>query len=213
MLSFFRSCLFCESVWVKKDLVCSFCWKKIGEHQSLSVPQALYPFKLYRLWFWNEESDFFLRKLMQALKGGYGFRALYPWTKKLSLKLLEESTGFDKKAKPLIFIPSPPINLDERDHAWCLASALVSQTGGKRRDLLMREAKETRPQKLKTKWQRKNLSLKLKNSSWKPSSNNSYIFVDDIITTGSTAQAAFKALKSPKSFVVCVLTERGRKKN
>lgn len=218
VLSFLRSCLFCENLWVKTDAICPSCWrqiKKISEETSFSGRtfsgrSHICSFRVHRIWVWNKASNFFLKPLMYGLKGGQFLKTADRLASWLSLRLLlgMSDEGIMKKKKAdLVFIPAPARVLGQRDHAWRLAASLALHTGGKIEDVLMR-GKNFKPQKAKNKFQRKKLFMELQDSSWKSSHRNVYVFVDDVITTGATVETAYKTLGKPKYFLMAVLSDR-----
>lgn len=116
---------------------------------------------------------------------------------------------------PIIIIPSPARIIGTRDHAFCLAEALSHETGWVLLNLLEFQNLDEKTQKSKGIHLRAQRTFKIRQRSEIISSNygehpdnikdlhyGTIIFIDDVVTTGSTAMAAWKALKKPPRFEV-----------
>lgn len=182
---------------------CTYCEKLL--HKSTvnsSDYSSNYPFKLNRLWAWNHKNNQLLKPLIHGLKGGRPFKEYYTL---LARKLyLRKSDIFDKDTKPLI-IPAPSKDESE-DHAGLLARCLSDVSGAPLTQLLNYPQLSIKNQKIKNRSQRHELvfeKVTISNANNKP-----IIFVDDVVTSGATVQAAYIALNLPPIFEVWALAEK-----
>ena len=157
-----------------------------------------------RLFDWYEENDFFIRLLLNSLKKG----APEFIFNELSQELLRRIIHVRSLRTNNVIIPAPAEKSHFKDHAFCLASSLANLTGYSVQSPLSRvtadEGGKLRKQKLQSKAERRKVHFQTK----KYFSYKSCIFVDDILTTGATALAAYKALNKPSSFLVMTLAWR-----
>lgn len=104
-----------------------------------------------------------------------------------------------------IIIPAPPGKKDFKDHAFYLGESLSRLSGYQFSPLLSRLNSTVDQQKQKNKTHRRQLRFQLNNYV---SHLNSVIFVDDILTTGSTAVAAKEVLNPSENFIVFTIAWR-----
>ena len=106
--------------------------------------------------------------------------------------------GLKTRKKP-VFIPAPPKATLTEDHATKMAQSLSAIWGGSPYwNGLYR--KSTDSQKRLNQKERK--GIQLSRYLPPPPRTSDYIFVDDVVTTGSTALAAYERLGRPPSFSV-----------
>jgi len=116
---------------------------------------------------------------------------------------------------PITIIPSPSHIIGAKDHAFCLAKALSDVTGWHLNNILEFKNTEIQAQKGKTLNERKQRVFKLRENIKILTKNpnefienvqnvhiGTIIFVDDVVTTGNTALAAWKALQHPINFEI-----------
>lgn len=142
--------------------------------------------------------------MLRGLKGGLSFAAALQLIERLALN------GANPLEAP-IFV-HPPSRTGRRDHAWLLAQLLARQwqfATGPALSLRFTEQHLLTAQKSKSAADR---SLLRYQSLENLSKSRSFVFVDDIITTGSTAMAAFMALGEPERFSVFAIVSRPKRR-
>lgn len=162
----------------------------------------------FRLFDWHKENSVFLGHFLNSLKrvkAGFVFN-------RLALECFSRfihSPAWPKKSLP-IFVPAPSSIPGKPDHALEFAKALSFYFGGKIGPLLKRTVLSA--QKRKNRFYRSQIRFDLIDNTMNDlihsSQNKTFIFIDDILTTGWTARKAFKALGSPRNFIICTLTWR-----
>ena len=195
ILEWLRFCGLCGMKRGKIDLYCQDCWKKFLQIKQFKRQQrGPYYLDHYSLFDWTQKNDLYIRNLVYLLKGGRlpGANQKIAWWISEGLK---ESIYCPKK---ILFVPAPPKVLDEKDHAYELALALSKIWKATLWSPL--ERVDGGAQKTKDKEARKRVNIRLKKNSKVTRELKKYteyhiLFVDDILTTGSTARAAQKALK------------------
>lgn len=200
-MKYIRACAVCNSYFPPTDWLCSLCWKAVEREYLYSEDSYRVEknFSHLRLMDWAEDNHHLIKFFISSLKQG-GPDFLF---KRLGLEMFSRFVHFDlwdKKSSP-IFIPAPPHKKSQKDHAFQLAEALNFYFGGELKNTLARKNKKS--QKLKSRRQRGDIQMQSQESFCQY--NRPIVFVDDVLTTGSTARSAFQALNQPKHFFVFTL--------
>lgn len=223
---FFRSCASCgfpawpvpHSSLTTISLFCTHCEEALASIQNRGekLQQAGYPFEVSALFCWTPLTDPLVRPLLYALKGGWQVAAMREFARRLSFENSSKTKG-----QRLLFVHPPARAGRSRfDHAALLAHCLAHEWNGRvwqglvrphsRLSLFqhLRVAIQSRDgQKHQTR--RERAQLRFEGTMGCPLEEfDRIIFVDDVITTGATAMAAYMALGDPESFEVWALAAR-----
>jgi predicted amidophosphoribosyltransferase len=209
--SFVRACAVCGTLpWRGEGKVlCAYCGEFLIKNARLTAREVRdnngsepMSFFAYSLWQWREH-DSAVGELIRQMKGGGDNKvAGYMATLFLEKWFMSRGPLNDK----IIFIPAPPRNKNEKDHARVLAESFSRQTGGEIFAGLERIQKNE--QKLRDENERKTQKLNL-NQAFN-AHGKSVVFIDDVIVTGNTIAAAYAALGQPAKFSSWCLADRVR---
>lgn len=203
--SYFRHCALCGEFWGKIDLFCGVCFKthifsKLLTNDHPNFAQMDYSFPVFSLFRWTKQNAAFdsIGFMVKRLKGN----CPNPFFEKMAMLFVQERSRRGRLLEP-VFIPAPPTKSGEKDHAYYWAQELAKHW--KTEIFSCLEHSSERPQKTKKKLERQRVFTL---SSDLIPKNRTIIFCDDVITTGSTAKAAFQALKKPELFEVWTIACR-----
>jgi predicted amidophosphoribosyltransferase len=211
-----RSCAVCTSTLPPIDLVCDLCWAKIFRlrNQGPQLLQKEYPFPVYSLFTWTEETEPFIKPFIHGFKRGFSVSA----AQDLALEFLNERMDAgdrfcgDRVSRNLVFIP-PPSNSFDHGTLWtkALAERCLSPIWPVLQNDLDGE-KVSQKHLNRVERHERRFGIREQIAGYWPLGNESgrLIFADDVITTGSTAMAAFMALGDPEQFEVWTLVARPR---
>ena len=180
------------------------CWKAL-EREYLCSENSYRTeknFPHFHLLNWHEDNHQLIKFFIDSLKQG-GPDFIF---KRLGLEMFSRFLNFDlwnKKSSP-VFVPSPSRSKVKNDHAFMLAEALSFYFGGEVNNLLKRKLSSL-SQKRKSKKDRAFIQI---DSEGMIPCDHPVVFVDDVLTTGSTARAAFQALNKPQNFFIFTLVWR-----
>ncbi len=194
ILRWLKSCPLCFSLVGPVDGCCSRCLRALLVNcgPELHVVSGL-PFAVRSLLVWTDDWDQ-VGGLVKSLKG--------PWSRRAYAKLAEEFLRRANQRYSGIGFVVPPSRNGRADHAHAFAEGFSTITGVKVESPFERVVDGT--QKERDRVERFKLEYRLKS---RPKAE-AFIFVDDLLTTGSTASAAWRALGKPKCFSAWTLACR-----
>lgn len=196
-----RHCPICRQFFCSVDSICITCQENLFRRINVVQAEVKLPFPVYSLWVWGK-LDYSVSFLLYALKGGRKTLFYQSLVKECFFR-------FSFLQKEFLYIPAAGRGHD-LDHAGLFAKALADVFSASVFNILCRV--KNQKQKRLSKFDRmkntvilKNINLAESFPDWK---NKNILFIDDVLTTGSTALAAYKALGCPKHFKVLVLAYR-----
>lgn len=140
-----------------------------------------------------------------SLKGGHAPFCAYDF---LAEKLFEQRL-FCRPLLEKICLVTPPSRNGKKDHAFLLAERLSNKMQVPMGPKLIHVRSDLgRHQRQKNKRERREIVFEVCKDSRVMQGAENYFFVDDVITTGGTALAAWRALGSPKNFEILTLARR-----
>lgn len=206
-------CLYCGSLGRNADGLCAVCSEDLWEWQRKTgglFHQKIHKLEVQALFRWLPGKQEVLSRLLRALKGEGGEKLWRIYAEEfLRLRIPDKASS---KAKPFLLIPAPS-RTGKEDHARYFAKALI-QLGlnaeicnclsrGNVKGSQKKRSRRLR-QKARLEWA-ENFTLSDFNAK---SVGKHIIFIDDVVTTGSTAMAAWKTLDKPRDFAVWALAQR-----
>lgn len=210
-----RSCAVCSSSLPPIDLVCDGCWNKLAQirNRGAELLQNGYPFPVYALFTWTEENESLIKPFIYGFKNGFAVSA----ANDLAIEFLTErnecahSRG-ETLARNRVLIQPPS---DGFDHGELWTKALSERALSPVWPVLAQGSNvESGRQKRLDRVRRAERRFEIREQiagSWPlGTESGSLIFCDDVVTTGSTAMAAFMALGDPEAFEVWTLVARPR---
>jgi len=205
VLRWLRACARCGSILPPIDLFCGRCAVMLASQQNRG-PALLQPgfaFPVYSLFTWTHANDTVMRPFLHAFKRGLAVRE----AESMGLLFLHEISSQRPRLSPWIAHPG---GKSGRDHSWLLAQLLARLIAPEDSlpivTLRLADAGLGGSQKLKSASERRSRRF-IKEEKFS-GRNVPWVFVDDVITTGSTARAAWQALGQPDSFEVWTLACR-----
>jgi len=204
VLRWARTCAICRTIFPPIDLVCDECRDRLLAivNRETGLHQGDYPFPVHSLWIWDDEQDPLLRPVLNSFKGGYAAR-FAKWAAEVLVQVRApacmDRIGF-------LFPRSTKANA--HDHAWLLAQSFAAMWPGRAQVFgLTQVTGDTGSQKTKGLVDRSRIRFGPVDRE-KISRVEAWIFIDDVITSGATAMAAFMASGEPHSFEVWTLACR-----
>jgi predicted amidophosphoribosyltransferase len=187
--SLFRNCKHCglgifANDFQKINFFCKKCWEKL-ESEKTKPHFVIYKtpeIAVRSLFVWREKESI-VKDLIHGLKGGTPFMVLSDLARELSERYVLEGDT--------VIVPVPSSKVGEKDHAFIMAK-IISESQGLEFWNGLEWKNKRRNQKFLNKTERFVSEMKM---TQKLSSKKRVILIDDLVTTGATAVAAFKALK------------------
>ncbi len=196
------ACLHCGSFQVEQAGLCVPCHEVLNHYPHRARRRQDW---LRALYSWNPGESDLLSALVLSLKGRHNKAGWEHFARKMVQQQVLRLSG----GRRLHFVPAPSKSGAE-DHASLFARALAAHMGGVFNPCLRKAS--SGKQRRSDRGERALIAMELVEKNTELSINSTdilWIFVDDILTTGSTARAARLALGSPPHFEVWVLAERG----
>ncbi len=190
-------CPNCDHFWTEESLWCSHC-QGLFKLQPLEAVEL--PFCRLHYWIdWRPETKIgsVWARYLRLLKYERNPQA-WTWLAKEFVKRMKSAVDFPQ----VVFTAAP--SRHSRDHAHHFASGLAAASGAEFVPSAFRLV-DFSPQKEKSSKERSQRSLLLIRPL--PAAKT-LIFVDDVLSTGSTALAAHQALGNPNDFHVWTLAYR-----
>ncbi len=220
----FQHCCFCGGASYRNSHLCEHCYIDLFQK-----PQNIWLRSLIK----NSMNGFYclalgsyrcpqLQAWVLALKEGDGPSEDYRRIAREWIRQRHLDSSRDSLKAPIVIIPSPSRIRGAQDHAYRLSKALADETGWNWQNILEFQSFETGSQKKKgihqrtqRVFQQKKVWIEEKGEKTIENSmtfhNGTIIFVDDVVTTGSTALAARDALHHPPFFEVWCMALQPKK--
>ena len=206
---YFRFCANCRCFYGNTDLYCVGCWKKIVKEVQQTRKSEIEIAELekingHHLINWEEGNGELIANLIYSLKGG----GLKIANQRLALFLVQEFLANNRQLdlNHFVVVPAPAKIPGDHDHAYQLASSISSLLKIPICEDLLR-VNSKKQQKDRSKQERE----KLKFINVEDKRRRGILFVDDVITTGTTILAGYKALKRPSNFYYLSLVYREKR--
>ena len=196
-----KACPACGSLFVNPSLLCSFCEGELQRVYSVT-PEGVGPWVVRSLWSWQAGESDRLSALLSGLKGRYRREAWAFWAKEFTRAQAE----FLPRG-PLKLVSAPRRASGHRDHAYFFAEMLSRETGIPWAGSPFQKRSERQQRRLAGEERARALTL-VKTTELKPSPETFWVFIDDIVTSGATAEAVYQALGRPPRFEIWCLARR-----
>lgn len=201
----FRSCSVCNSWWQPCEWICPTCHQKIC-HLLENHHRYVKGLSTQHLLVWNETNGNWVRPLIESLKGGFPSNELRTLLESDLTKRIQNSDSNIEPQKTYV-VPAPSKKRGAKDHAFVLAQEYANILGYPLVNPLVRI--DQGAQRGRSRQERTQIRVEL-DKNYKPEqfASAKIIWVDDVLTTGATAEACHKAMGSPKNFSVWTLAYR-----
>lgn len=205
-----RHCALCQLSHRPNTWLCTRCFTHLK--QNFLEPKHMVrlhgSYLHIRLIDWHDENDKWMRLLIQSLKGDYE-SPLFDILSQEFWHRLRQIPSISRDV-PFCFIPCPAKSF-KQDHGVFFCAQLSRHMRFPMRNILQHCSSNSN-QKNKNILLRRQKIFKLIDKESIPK-DHSLVFVDDVLTTGSTALAAYKALGKPQPFMAWSLFYRRYSEN
>lgn len=214
----FSSCVVCESGVPPIDYLCAGCWREFGDimNRGDELKQD-YVLPTYSLITWTPQNESFVRPFIYGFKGGWRANAASKCAEIfLSEMMLANflappsacgSAGVALESPSLISAPS-----ERFDHSRVWSNALAQKLKSTETATPLKEkltGQVSQKQLRQGERGMRRYEIREDFAGW-PRASRRYVFADDVVTSGSTAMAAYMALGDPDVFEVWSLVSRPR---
>lgn len=202
MISYFRNCKRCgfclfHNQFKPIDFFCEKCW------YLLEKEKTKIGFKIYKsqdifvkpLYLWKEKESV-VGDLIHGLKGGTPMEII----ERLSLEIAFR----EKHQKDIVTVPVPSSKVGDKDHAFQMAKCISQKLNVELWNGLIWKEKSTN-QKFLKKTERFDSTME---KTLDLPAGKRVVLIDDLVTTGATTMAAFKAIKGLNQMEVWALACR-----
>ncbi len=209
--SFVRVCPICYGKSDRHRILCPRCARFAEETRYRQWARYQNGIPILSLFEWTERAHNFFKAYASALKGG----GPAPFYQTLAADLLTLRTQLRKPLektirRPWVIVPAPGHVGGQRDHAEELAWQIAQLAGAKYLPCLERAyGGAQKKRNLAQRWSGSSIRIHERRKS-ELDGEMLYIFVDDVVTTGSTAAYAHISLGHPPHFEIWTLFNRPR---
>lgn len=186
----FSFCIYCASLTRKEVGLCRICKIEL-QGKTKARTHFLNGHKIRSLFLWAQDQNPEVSKLVTSLKGGDN-RNLWPWlVESFSSSHWNQIVNFLQSS---VLVPVPSKRQTNQDHSFLFAQAL-----GEKLKIPVGFAGYTanqESQKSKGRWARR--LTRFKGTHNIPGTCTRAILVDDIVTTGATAQAVILHIEAQR---------------
>ncbi len=184
-------------------ILCEFCEQKLSEFFNLKVRQDRYTHHYLIHWDKSVNAEI-INNFLYAIKGGVVINT-FDWLAQ-NFILSDEAPSFENP----VFIPAPSRS-EKQDHASLLAQRLAHYYGGKYVEVFNRTDNSTQKSRDKKSRMKVNFEFKKEIKGEKLEKLLAFktrVFVDDVLTTGSTAAEGFEHLSKFGNFTCITVAYR-----
>lgn len=182
------------------DPFCQVCYEHVSTRVGFHHNHLGSGVQVYSPFLWAAQ-DPWLGPLIQGQKGGLRTRVYGDLAQRFWSQCLLRGWG----ALGGVLVPAPPRRQGHRDHAHIWAEALARSSGWPVLTCLDREGGGGVKQRWLSRGERLQVRMRAR-SRLEP--GRPVVFVDDVVTSGATAHAAFRALREPRPFLVIAAAYR-----
>ncbi len=206
-----RGCLYCGSLDRGPDGLCAFCSEDLWSWQQRDgrlFHQRIHKLPVEALFKWIPGRQEVLSKLIRAMKGEGGEKLWQHYAE----EFLRRHWGDNASQKQCLLIPAPSRRGSE-DHAFYFAQAFEAAGVSFEFYNCLSRTEVAGSQKKRTRLQRERTTIAWAENFTQADFNakcagKHVIFVDDVVTTGSTVRAAWRTLGRPRDFAAWALAQR-----
>jgi predicted amidophosphoribosyltransferase len=198
-------CLHCGSFLKTEGFLCNPCRETVSKYLPSQLEHShVMVFDVFAAFRWNPGVSDLLSSQLVHLKGPHAFADWNYWAE----RFVQRRFSRPLEGRRIRIVPAPS-STGRPDHAYHWAEALSRGTGAEFFPCLKKGC--SHKQRGATLEDRLSVEVQLDENNSELAMDWAevlWVFADDIVTTGSTALAAYKALGSPPHFEVWALAKR-----